>query len=168
VVNLVLNEMSVLGSAYIYVEYNTDENKLASEFELRGAVCSVALSALVFAVFFKFVCVPEHRQTFWSTRTGWQSSQGYFLDNLDYAKRIFVFKRNRIHWRSTEAEVMAWTHANWARWEEGEPEWFTERIISIEPDEFVPKKGLERLRSEMKRRGSARKPSVYINPYNDP
>ena len=117
----------------------------------------------MFAIFFKFICVPEHRQTFWSTRTGWRHSQGYFLDNIKDSHRILVFECNRSQWRSIEAAVNEWTHANWARWEEEKPEWFTEQIISMVPDEFVSKQGLERLGSERKRRGSARKNSLYNN-----
>ena len=84
----------------------------------------------IYAVFFKFICVPEHQHTFWCTRTGWRDTQGYFLDNIDDAQPILIFEYNRIQWRSIEAEVKVWTHVNLARWEEEKPEWFTEHGIS--------------------------------------
>ena len=51
-----------------------------------------------------------------------------------------IFGLHEAKWRVYRGEVREWTHANWDRWKEEKPAWFTEteEVIQRVPDEFVP------------------------------
>jgi hypothetical protein len=49
-----------------------------------------------------------------------------------------IFTFNEVKWRSYKEEVREFTHANWARWKEEQPAWFTEEVMQRVPVEFIP------------------------------
>ena len=107
------------------------------------------------AFFIKQVVVPKHRNTFLSTQTGWERAEKDFLDNEDDANRIRIFKRNVWLWSRIKSDVKEWTLGNWETWEREKPEWFTSKVISSIPDEFIPPRFLAKLGGARERRGSA-------------
>ena len=44
---------------------------------------------------------------------------------------------------------------NWAGWVSDAPAWFAPRVVSTEPDEYIPEPQLEALGANRQRRGSA-------------
>lgn len=48
-------------------------------------------------------------------------------------------------WASIKPEVRAFTHANWARFEEEQPPWFNPGFIAKVSDEMIPIEALARL-----------------------
>ena len=90
----------------------------------------IPITTLCFAVFFLNI-ESKYLHTFWST----QKSKDYRLWHISLkeksdAIKFSVFKRSRHHWVSIEGEIKKWVELNWAKWEEEQPEWFTDVIES--------------------------------------
>jgi hypothetical protein len=140
---------------YLYIEYYKKENKIDGSTLWKLVTASVTLWTILFTYFIFNVIDPEYRKTFWSTQTGWQKSCSYFLDNDDDCTRMIVFTDNPILWRSIAPQVKEWTLANWDTWVDSKPEWFTPKVISTVPDDFIPPRYLVELGGGRERRGSA-------------
>jgi hypothetical protein len=149
-------QCSVFGAVYLYTEYCTRENKIDGSTLWKFVTASVTLWTILFMYFIFNVIDPEYRKTFWSTQTGWQKSCSFFLDNDDDSIRIVVFTDSPILWRSIAPQVKEWTLANWGTWVDSKPEWFTSKVISTVPDEFIPPRYISSLGGAVReRRGSA-------------
>jgi hypothetical protein len=156
-INLIMTQCSVFGATYLYVEHCKDENKIDADKLWKLVTVSVALWTALFTYFIFNLIDTEYRKTFWSTRTGWQKSCSFFLDNDDDSKRIIVFSDNPTCWKSIAPRVKEWTLLNWGTWSDTKPAWFTPQIISTVPDEFIPPRYLSGLGGAVReRRGSAR------------
>ena len=60
------------------------------------------------------------------------------------------------HWKGIEDEVRDFTLANWERWEEEKPEWWTQKLKARVPDRFMPVQSVVALGGVgRERRGSA-------------
>jgi hypothetical protein len=156
--NLVTSQVSVLVSLWlynVYYEAPNDEPKLPAETTWAFAVSTISLWVLTFAFFVTYVCDPKHRSSFFSLRTGWRHSAGYFLDFEPDSTRILIFECNLIQWKSIAGEVQKWTLDNWEKWEREKPEWFTPHVVSNIPDDFIPPRFLAHLGATRARRGSA-------------
>ena len=135
----------------------------AGENEVPGSTIysflGVLLGTWAFSAFFFFYKIKRrYWSTFYSTNTGCQLTMSYFLGHVDDATKSLVFARHIDHWKKIAKEVKAWTLANWRRWEEEKPEWFTEHFKESVPDEFIPKMSLEELNKKgggERRRSSA-------------
>jgi hypothetical protein len=100
-----------------------------------------------------FVANPRLRHTLWSTATGREVVQDYFLKGESDEARFGIFRRNLLLWEADIGQhVKAWVGENFERWQEEKPEWF--RVEKIH-DQFLPAGALEQLGSNRKRRGSA-------------
>ena len=62
-----------------------------------------------------------------------------------------VFKRSKHHWVSIEGEIKKWVKLNWAKWEEEQPEWFTDVMKAKVPVDFIPADGDARRRESVRR-----------------
>jgi hypothetical protein len=169
--SLVQNQASVLAAVYLYNEHavgNVDEAAEVGEIDdaiggtkLKAitiwsiAIGLVTVWTLSFLFFLFRICVPKYRSTFWSTKTGSGYSRDLFLGNDEDYTRFAIFDQNRMHWKSIEGEVKEFTFANWGRWVEEKPDWFTAMRIATVPDEFIPPAHFRNLGMNRERRGSA-------------
>ncbi|GMI28241.1 hypothetical protein TeGR_g4461, partial [Tetraparma gracilis] len=80
---------------------------------------------ICFEAAFLLLMKSGYKGTFFSTQTGYQYVQSKFLREGDENKKA-VFKYNKKQWLSIRGDVKAWTLENWERWEEEQPEWFTD------------------------------------------
>jgi hypothetical protein len=88
---------------------------------------------------------PKYRRTFWSTQTGYEYTQGIFLDNDgNDAKRIEIFNINQRHWRAIRDRVWQWVLAMYTTWHALKPVWFTDAVKAQIPDDFIPTEALRR------------------------
>ena len=78
-----------------------------------------------------------------------------FFNNDDDCTRFNIFDHNRVHWRGIEDDIKEFTFANWGRWVEETPDWFTAMRIATVPDAFIPPAHLTNLGANRERRGSA-------------
>jgi hypothetical protein len=151
---------SVPLSVHLYNEY-FDANEEVGEVQIDSAIlwtqanALLATWAIAFSYFMAFVCVPEHRKTFYDLRTSWSNTCGYFLDFESDSQRMTIFDCNAMHWKRIAADVKAWTMASWVGWERDEPEWFTPLVKSSVPDDFIPPRFLTAMSDGRERSGSA-------------
>jgi hypothetical protein len=132
-------------------------DKVSADFLWNGAISLATVWAISFAYFAGFIAVPKYRHTLWSSATGREVIQSYFLEGKDDEEKFLVFLNNRLCWEGgIGAEVKAWTLENWERWVEEKPIWFNDTIISCVPDEYIPPRFLGGLGgANRERRGSA-------------
>jgi hypothetical protein len=88
---------------------------------------------------------PEYRYLFYTTETSVQYSRADYVGAETDEVKMFVFTYNEVKWAHYKDEVREFTHANWARWKEEQPSWFTEEVIQRVPDEFIPVSALAEL-----------------------
>ena len=101
-----------------------------------GALATVAvLSATVGLLLMK----RKYWSTFISFQTGWELNQAYFFANEGNDRnRVAIFDTHLSHWKSIVPQVQAWTKANWGKWEETKPAWWTDSQKRMIPAEFYP------------------------------
>ena len=138
-----------------YTAEDGNETKLSATTTWGFAIAAATLWCAIFAFFVAFVCESKHRRSFYTPRTGWRHTQGYFLDFEADSNRVLIFECNRIQWRSIEHEVRKWTMESWDGWEREKPVWFTPQIIATIPDDFIPPRALAKLGVARERRASA-------------
>ena len=56
--------------------------------------------------------------------------------------------------RDVRHRLKAWVGANWSRWNDEKEEWFTSKVISNIPNEFIPKAALEELEKKGRRKST--------------
>ncbi|GMI19342.1 hypothetical protein TeGR_g2736 [Tetraparma gracilis] len=114
-----------------------------------------ALTYIVLACMVK----PEYRYQFYTTETAVQYIRAEHVGAKDDEVKMFVFAYHVSKWAHYKDEVRDFTHANWARWNEEKPAWFTEEVIQRVPDEHIPVAALASLNAAahggQRRRSSA-------------
>jgi hypothetical protein len=123
-----------------------------------------------------YMAKPEYRYLFYTAETGVQYARSKWEDEADEVK-MDIFNFNEVKWRSYKNEVRDFTHANWARWKEEQPAWFTEEVIQRVPDEYIPIAALaslnaaahggQRRRSSLGLVGSVRESARRVSISND-
>jgi hypothetical protein len=102
-------------------------------------VVSLAGAWLAIFLLFLYGMVPKYRRTFFSMQTGRSWVQDRFLDASnpdDYRARV-QFHSARL-WNEIRPDVRRWFAENWDRWEEEEPEWFTDLWKAKCKNDLVP------------------------------
>ena len=121
---------------------------------------SVAWSVVVYFTPITLICFATffwnientYRSTFISLEKGTDYTVKCFKETSeDSIKGFAVFTNSKHHWISIEDEVKAWVEANWERWEEEKPEWFTDALKAQVPVEFIPATGDARRRESLRR-----------------
>jgi hypothetical protein len=95
----------------------------------------------------------KYWHTFWSTQKSNEYSMAYFLEGESDAIKINVLTNSRHHWVSIEGEIKNWVELNWAKWEDEQPEWWTDVMKAKVPVDFIPADG------DARRKESARRTS---------
>ena len=80
-----------------------------------------------------------YKRTFFSTMTGKQMTQNYFLKGKDDFEKHHLLGNNRKQWKEIEDRVKAWIVTNWWNWKEEQPEWFTDQWQSQVDESWKPK-----------------------------
>jgi hypothetical protein len=82
---------------------------------------------------------PGHRHLCYETTTMVQFAHATFHDPTATERhKIQIFWYHQCKWAHYKDEVRAWTLANWGRWKEEKPDWFTQDVIEYVPDEYIP------------------------------
>jgi hypothetical protein len=155
---LISAQVSVLVAVHMYnLVMEEREGKIAAVTLWRLAALLVGLWCVAMTFFLTRVVTPSHRHTFWSLVSGRQCCQEYFTMGATDEDKLEIFGCNRLLWESKiGSEVIEFTLQNWARWKRDKPSWFTARVISTVPDEYIPSDHLVQLGGANRiRRGSA-------------
>jgi hypothetical protein len=113
-------------------------------------ICFLPITTLFFGVFFLNI-EKKYWHTFWSTLRSKDMSMAYFLEGESDEMKFVVFTNSRHHWVSIEGEIKKWVGLNWAKWEEEQPDWFTDVMKALVPVEFIPSDGDARRRESVRR-----------------
>jgi hypothetical protein len=113
----------------------------------------IPLTVICFGVFI-YNIERKYLSTFFSTQRGKDYTMKNFRGGDDSTKAKYSFKMSKHHWISIEGEVRDWVKVNWQKWEDEEPEWFTDAMKARVPVEYIPTAG------EAWRRESARRAIV--------
>ena len=134
-----MNQASVPASVYLYHKYYEGSSEL-SETTTAAVTTGLLVCWLTTFCYLVFVTiVPRFCKDFWSLRTGHQYCQSFFLDNEgNDGTRITIFDYNFAHWQGLEEDIKEWTMANFQRWEDERPEWFTPVVKASMPERFKP------------------------------
>ena len=84
----------------------------------------------------------EYRGTFFSFETGNDWAMSFFLKGDTDAKRVKPLRLNKHKWKKIRPEMKEFVLANWERWEEEQPAFFTEAFKKRVDDDMVPKSNL--------------------------
>ena len=151
--SLVWSQISSVCSVVLYQAYYTgiDENGGKMRDKISATALYGIMGAAVFVWFLSFSAFiklinKEYLHTFFGTMTGPQFEVHNYRVGNERVK-MTIFTVNVLYWESIYDEVKAYTHANWDRWKEEKPDWFTEQWIASIPDEFIPRVEKGRRRS---------------------
>jgi hypothetical protein len=98
---------------------------------------------------------PKYLFTFFTTATAKATAVKMFHSSANDAMRINIFKHHPSFYADIREELKVWVGENWSRWNTEKEEWFTTKVISNIPDEFIPKDALEELEKNGRRKSSA-------------
>jgi hypothetical protein len=105
---------------------------------------------------------PEYRFLFYTAETAVQHGRKKFAGAESTEEmKMQIFTYHAETWSAYEGEVRELTTANWARWKEEQPAWFTEEVIQRVPDDFIPVAELAQLNAAA-RGGRRRRSSVGL------
>jgi hypothetical protein len=110
----------------------------------------IPITTMCLAVFFLNI-ERKYLHTFWSTQRSKDMAIAYFLEEESNKMKSIIFWRSRNQWVSIEGEVRKWIEMNWAKWEEEQPEWFTDVLKAKVPVDFIPADGDARRRESVRR-----------------
>jgi len=141
-VNMFLALLASYVSVFVYFASGGDsvsERVAGLEIEERVAWTLVgSLSGAWVVVFGVFLLLmkKEYRRTFFTTMTGKQQVMDRFSAD-DEAVKAAVLKKNKKMWRAIREDVKEWVRANWWRWKEEKPEWFSLAWQSKVPVDWI-------------------------------
>lgn len=91
---------------------------------------------------FYMLIKKEYRRSFYSVETGPQATRRRFVEGDDLMKAD-ALKKHKSYWAPIHDEVAGWCQEGWNKWEEEQPEWFTDRWIKKVPAYMKPRKKAE-------------------------
>jgi hypothetical protein len=144
---LLLTMGSLPVSIYIASPYVDDNPIEIASFVVKFII---PITTICLAAFF-FNIESKYLYTFWSTQRSKDMTMAYFLEGESDAMKIEVFGSSRNHWVSIEGEIKKWVELNWAKWEEEQPDWFTDVRKATVPVDFIPQDGDARRKESVRR-----------------
>jgi hypothetical protein len=144
---LTMGSLPVAIYIYLFSPY-VDDNPI--DIALFIAKYIIPTTTICLAVFF-FNIESKYLHTFWSTQTSKAQKIAYFLEGNNDEKKSQVFTCSRRQWVSIEPAVKRWVEINWAKWEEEQPEWWTDVMKAKVPVDFIPTAGDARRRESVRR-----------------
>jgi hypothetical protein len=161
---LVESQVGCYVCGWLYLTYYKGTNKLDDRlvWSCIGALSGLFLLGLVV---FLLVANKEFLGSFFSTDTAATYYEKWFegIPDGDDEAMSDVFTTHPVYRTRFEHKISAWTKANWKRWEQEQPAWFTDAWIESVPNHCIPYKYCVKYRKTKGRRESdARRGSVSV------
>jgi hypothetical protein len=163
-----------------YFAYTAPDAVVMAEKIAWRVVCSLSGSWLVFFLLFLALMKKKYRKTFFDFETGNEWAMSFFLKGDTDAKRVKPLRLNKRKWKKIRPQMKEFVLENWERWEEEEPDFFTEAFKKRVPDDMLPPNELRRQKvagGGQRRRSSLgemmggsvpeRKVSASVVPFNE-
>jgi hypothetical protein len=128
----------------IYYVNTKPEDFVVEEKTARFISGSLGGAWLIIFGLFMMLVKKEFRGTFYNLQTGFEWARNFFLAGKSDDVKAAILACNRKQWTAIEEDVKAWVLDNWERWEEEEPDWFTEVWKASVDDEWLPKEELRK------------------------
>ena len=150
--SLLWSQLSAVVFVVLYqLHYDEGEGDDKRRSKIDATAMYITVASLVLVWLFSFSSFirkinQKYLHTFFGTMTGPQYTVHLFRAGNDHMK-MGLFETNVLHWASIRDEVIAYTHANWARFKAEKPDWFTDHFIKTIPSEFIPRADPNRRRS---------------------
>jgi hypothetical protein len=137
------------GAVAIFYSSDASAGGALNESTAWALVSSLCGAWVLVFLLFLLLLNSSHRHTFYSTQTSkaWVCSHFTKEGATDASKMEIHYFRRRL-WKHLRPEVKEWTLANWARFEQEDPEWFSPALIANVDDDMIPPNSLARLRRE--------------------
>ena len=117
---------------------NVMSNINVSDSELWSLLVSLELSFVLFFFLFARTINPQYITTFFTTMTAKRFCCSLYVDADTDEARSIVFSVHSSYYESIRTEVQSWVAANWIKWNEDKPEWFSTRFIASVPKYMIP------------------------------
>jgi len=153
-VNMFLALLVSFVSVWVYFQNGGEE---VNEREALTLVGCMSGAWLITFLLFLLVMKKGYRRTFFASKTGKQNTQNYFLLGADDSVKSIVVKNNKKQWKDIREDVKEWVQANYWRWDEERPAWFTDAWLSKVPPSFIPSEGrgaAKEIRASARRRSN--------------
>jgi hypothetical protein len=151
--NLGIHHVAAFVAMFLYLN-----SEVANKLEERlawGVLIGVEMSFLLFFSVFLTNINPKYLTTFFTTATAKASAVALFYSGSNDAMKIDIFDHHPSFYANIRDELKEWVGDNWNRWNEEKEEWFTSKVISNIPNEFIPQDALKELEKSGRRKSSA-------------
>jgi hypothetical protein len=145
--NIVLAIVSSFGSVKLHFSMtpvDTTGDLVENTSYLFLTTLSVALVA-GFGIFMTLI-KAKYRRTFYSLTTAHEAVQARFLNGDTDQVKADIVKKNRHCWEPIRPQVVEFFHANWDKWKQEHPDWFTENFVAKVDDDLIPAAALRDLK----------------------
>ena len=102
----------------------------------------VATLEFFFVLFFALFVLSINKRyirTFFTTTTSKQFFVSHFLDAKHDQSKLYIFTLHPSYYKSVREDVKLWVAANYNKWNEEKPEWFTDRVKASIPLDMIPR-----------------------------
>jgi hypothetical protein len=153
ILNVAIHQVAAFVATFLYL--NSEVANKLKERLAWGLLIGVEMSFLLFfSVFLKNIH-PKYWTTFFTTATGKQFAVSFFHSSTTDARKIEIFDHHPSFYANIREELKEWVGDNWNRWNEEKEDWFTSKVISNIPNEFIPQYALKELEKSGRRKSSA-------------
>ena len=148
--SLFANQASCFLAGYAFLRYEyeagADNTGVVSSEMFLWAVLGTgfALWVVSFVAFFLTIDA-KYYPTFTSVQSGRQHVADTFRNATTDEEKVLIFKRHPDYYERIQEEVKGWVHENWDTWQTDKPTWFTEKVVRMIPDSFIPAQDLKEI-----------------------
>jgi hypothetical protein len=137
-----------LVATHIYLRSDDEaaDGKVINESIVWSTVGILSGAQVFFFACFLLLMKRNFWGTFFSTETGYEWVQSYFVSGQTDEVKKRIFEHNTKQWMSIRDDVQAWTLENWERWVEEKPSWFNDAWKSDLDDDMIPPASLRAMK----------------------
>jgi hypothetical protein len=141
-------------STHVYYTSNPAEPVMEERYAWT-IVGSLSASWLCGFAAFLLLMKPLYLGSFFALQSGHAWVKEKFIKGNTDELKAWTLGCNKEQWMSIRDDAKAWTLENWERWEEEQPEWFSDNFKALLDDDMIPAESLMIMNGGSKRRRSS-------------
>jgi hypothetical protein len=146
---------SFVATRVYYASLEEPEDAVMDESVAWTIVGGLSGLGVSFFACFLLLMKPAYRSTFFSLQSGHAWVKEKFIKGNTDELKAWTLGCNKEQWMSIRDDAKAWTLENWERWEEEQPEWFSDNFKALLDDDMIPAESLMIMNGGSKRRRSS-------------